>query len=117
MYLGREWVAAGILVVLIAAGLGRADFTRGYIAPVLAISWGLSWLAVARTKGDFESSNIVWGAANAAALVLLGTVVIRGLSQRHTNSNWIGRDALLPGELRLRRQDLSLPAVTPGAND
>lgn len=87
-FAGWEWAAIGILAVVVAVGLGLAVFTRGYIAPALAISWGLSWLAVARTDGDYESSIIVWSAVIAAALVLLGTVVIRVLTQRRTTSNW-----------------------------
>lgn len=86
---GWEWAAVGILAVLAAAGLGLAGFTRGYLAPSLAISWGLAWLAVARTDGEFSSPIIVWAAAIAAAVVLVGTVVLRVIAERRrTQLNW-----------------------------
>lgn len=85
---GWEWVAVGLLAVVVVIGLGLAGFTRGYIAPALAISWGLAWVAVARADGDFESSMIVWAAAFAAAIVLVSTVVIRLLAQHRTKSSW-----------------------------
>lgn len=74
---GWEWGAVAILVVVAIAGLWLAGFTRGFIAPSLAISWGLAWLAVARTDGAFTSPIIVWTAAIAAAVVLVSTIVLR----------------------------------------
>lgn len=86
---GWEWGAVGILAVVTAAGLGLAGFTRGYLAPSLAISWGLAWVAVARTEGDFASDIIVWAAAIAAVLVLVGTVVLRLVANhRRGKLNW-----------------------------
>lgn len=81
---GWEWAAVGLVAVIVIIGLGLAGFTRGYIAPALAISWGLTWLAVARTDGDFESNILVWAAAIAAGIVLLGTVVIRVVAERRS---------------------------------
>lgn len=81
---GWEWVAVGLLAVVVVIGLGLAAFTRGYIAPTLAISWGLAWVAVARNDGDFESSIMVWSAAIAAGVVVLGTVAIRVVAERRS---------------------------------
>lgn len=81
---GWEWVAVGLLAVVVVIGLGLAAFTRGYIAPTLAISWGLAWVAVARNDGDFESSIMVWSSAIAAGVVVLGTVAIRVVAERRS---------------------------------
>ena len=79
---GWEWAAAGILAVVAAIGLGLGVYTRGRIAPALSITWGLIWVAIGRTSGDFESLTLVWAAAIAAGLVWLGTVTIRIIAER-----------------------------------
>ena len=56
---GWEWAAAGILAVVAAIGLGLGVYTRGRIAPALSITWGLIWVAIGRTSGDFESLTLV----------------------------------------------------------
>lgn len=86
---GWEWAAVGILAVVAAAGLGLAGFTRGYLAPSLAISWGLAWLAVARTDGEFSWPIIVWAAAIAAVVVLVGTIMLRLVANhRRRKTSW-----------------------------
>lgn len=88
-FTGWEWAAVGILAVVVAIGIGLAIFTRGRIAPALAISWGLSWIAVARTSGEFESQILVWAAAIAATLVLLSTIGMRIAAERKpAKSTW-----------------------------
>lgn len=88
-FTGWEWAAVGVLAVVVIIGLGLAVYTRGRIAPALSISWGLSWVAVARTSGDFESSILVWAAAIAAGLVLLGTIVLRIAAEgQSAKSTW-----------------------------
>lgn len=88
-FAGWEWAAVGILAVVAAAGLGLAGFTRGYLAPSLAISWGLAWLAVARTDGAFSSPIIVWAAAIAAVVVLVGTIMLRLVANhRRRKTSW-----------------------------
>lgn len=74
---GWQWAALGILAVVVIVGIALALYSGGRIAPALAIAWGLSWIAVARTSGEFAAPVVVWGAAIAAALVLISTVVIR----------------------------------------
>lgn len=82
---GWEWAAAGIIAVVAAIGVGLGVYSRGRIAPALSISWGLSWVAVARTSGGFESPIVVWAAVIAAALVLLGTIGMRIAAEGKTS--------------------------------
>ena len=79
---GWQWAGVAIIAVVMIISVGLAVYSRGRIAPALAISWGLSWLAVARLEGQFESPIIVWAALLAAAVVLVATVVIRMTSLR-----------------------------------
>ena len=58
---------------------GSAD---GGASPALATSWGLAWIAVARTGGRFDSDTLVWTAAAAAAVVLLVAVARRATVAR-----------------------------------
>lgn len=81
-------VAAGTMVFLAAAiGLGIATWTCGRIAPSLAISWGLAWIAVGRTSGTSESLLVVWSAGLAAAMVLAGTAVLRARRTSRDSKN------------------------------
>lgn len=84
---GWQWAAVGILVVVLFIGSALALHSEGRIAPALAIAWGLSWIAVARTSGEFASPMVVWSAAIAAALVLVGTVLVRLLNGQSQNSS------------------------------
>lgn len=63
-------------------------YTHGRIAPALAISWGLVWIAVARTSGQFEAPSIVWAAAIAAAVVLVATIGLRIVAERQNAKAW-----------------------------
>lgn len=83
---GWQWAAIGILVVVVIIGVGLAIYFRGRIAPALAIAWGLSWIAAARTDGEFASQTIVWGAAIAAATVLISTIAARVSKRPHHKS-------------------------------
>src|SRR5690625_3354907 len=85
---GWQWVAVAVIGLVMAIGLGLAVYTRGRIAPALAISWGLVWVAVARTSGQFESPSIVWAAAIAAAVVLVGTIGLRIAAERQNAKAW-----------------------------
>src|SRR5699024_536363 len=69
----------GLVGVLLAAGMGFATALLGLgrIAPALATSWGLVWIAVGRTEGAFESTVLVWTATFAAGGVLLVAVASR----------------------------------------
>lgn len=87
IFSGWEWAAVGVLGLVAAVGVGLGLYTHGRIAPALAISWGLAWVAVARTNGEFASPIVVWGAAIASAVVLITVVVIRLSSSRHQASD------------------------------
>lgn len=66
-------VAMGVVGIVAAAAIGVATalISRGRVAPALATAWGLSWVAVGRTEGEYESGTLVWSAAIAAAVVLV----------------------------------------------
>ncbi|MCS5478068.1 tryptophan-rich sensory protein [Corynebacterium sp. YIM 101645] len=66
----------GIIVAAVVAVLA-AILDGGRIAPALATAWGLAWIAIARTEGQFESQALVWTAGIAAAVVLLSPAVGR----------------------------------------
>ncbi|AVZ40747.1 tryptophan-rich sensory protein [Dietzia sp. JS16-p6b] len=65
-------IPLGVVGIVAAAGIGVATalLSRGRVAPALATSWGLAWVAVGRTEGDFESGALVWTAAAASAVVI-----------------------------------------------
>ena len=86
---GWQLVTVVILAVVVAIGVVLALATGGRIAPALTISWGLGWIAVARTSGDFVSPIIVWAAALAGAVVLVATIVIRlVVERRRAKTSW-----------------------------
>lgn len=64
----------GVLVVVAAIGAASALVTRR-LAPALATSWGLVWLAVGRIGGDPESIPIGTAALIAAAVIVGAGVV------------------------------------------
>ena len=69
-------VAFGVVGIVAAAAVGVATalLSRGRVAPALATTWGLAWVAVGRTEGEYESGTLVWTAVIAAAVVLLTAV-------------------------------------------
>ena len=78
----------GIMGIVVAAAIAvlSAVFSRGRIAPALATAWGLSWVAVARTEGNFEDEALVWTAGIAAAVVLVVAIVVRIIEERRNGS-------------------------------
>lgn len=90
-FIEQDWAAIGILIIVAAAGIGLALYTRGRITPALAISWGLAWVAVGRTSGEFESQSLVWAAAIAAALVLISAIAVRIGNERKANQTGVRR--------------------------
>ncbi|MDN3497006.1 hypothetical protein QL996_13775 [Planococcus sp. APC 4015] len=85
-----QWEAAGttlgvlVLVVVGVIGLAIAWFSRWRIAPALALSWGLSWLAVGRLQGDPQNGAIGVTAIIVAA-VILGVTLLGALLHRMIN--------------------------------
>lgn len=66
-----------VLAVAALIGVATAWAGRGRIAPALALSWGLAWIAVGRTDGGLESAGTAVAAGIAAAVVLVSAVVLR----------------------------------------
>lgn len=62
------------IVAATAIGVATALLSRGRVAPALATAWGLAWVAVGRTEGDYEASVLVWSAAAGSAVVLVVAV-------------------------------------------
>lgn len=83
---GWEWVAVGVIAAVVAIAIFVTGFSQGRIAPGLAIAWGLAWIAVARTTGEFASTILVWAAGLAAAAVLLSAITIRVLTTKDHSS-------------------------------
>jgi hypothetical protein len=65
-----------VVVLGVAAGVGLllAVGLRGRIAPALALAWGLSWVAVARTDGPESTAAAVM--AVVAAIITLGSALL-----------------------------------------
>src|SRR5699024_7288069 len=86
---GWQLVTVVVLAVVVVIGVVLARVTGGRIAPALAISWGLGWIAVARTSGEFASPMIVWAAALAGAVVLVTTIAIAVVVERQrAKTSW-----------------------------
>lgn len=70
-------VGIAVLVVVAAIGVAIAAFSRGRVAPGLAIAWGATWVGVARLTGEPESVGIGVAAIVAAVVVVIAAVVMR----------------------------------------
>lgn len=66
-----------VLIVVGLIGLAIAWFSRGRIAPALALAWGLAWLGVARLTGEPVSIGIGVTAIVVGAVVLGATALIK----------------------------------------
>lgn len=73
-----------VLVVVGFVGIALAVGTKGRIAPALAMSWGLGWIAVARATGEPHSLPIAIAAGVTAGVVLVVTLAVRLLAARST---------------------------------
>jgi hypothetical protein len=72
----------GVLVLVAVAVIGVAiSWATQRLAPALALSWGLSWLAVGRLTGQPESEPIGYTATAVAVVVLVAGIAftVRGL--------------------------------------
>ncbi|ANR61398.1 tryptophan-rich sensory protein [Corynebacterium glutamicum] len=77
-------VGVGGIVLAGLIGVVAAIIDGGRIAPALATSWGLAWIAVARTEGSYESQALVITAAAASAVVLLTAIIAWSLRRSAT---------------------------------
>lgn len=69
--------AIAVLVVVAAIGSALALWSRGRIAPSLAMVWGLSWIAVGRLTDEPQSVPTGVTALVAAASIAVTTLVAR----------------------------------------
>jgi hypothetical protein len=79
----EAWAVA-VLAVVLVIGVASAWLT-GRIAPALATSWGLAWLAVGRLTGEPEST-VTAIAAIIVAVVLVTAGIIASLRRRRGQS-------------------------------
>ncbi|WP_433875504.1 tryptophan-rich sensory protein [Sinomonas atrocyanea] len=70
-----EVAAAVVLAVAAAVGVGLA--LRGGWAPLVAIAWGLAWIAAARLNGPLAMPTVGIAAGAAAAVVLAAGLLAR----------------------------------------
>ncbi len=72
-------IELGVAGIVVAAGIAVATtyLSGGRVAPALATSWGLGWVAAGRTEGTFESPELVWAAVLAVIVVLAAAVAVR----------------------------------------
>jgi hypothetical protein len=70
-------LASIVLALAAAVGVATALYSRGRLAPALATSWGLAWIAVGRVDGGLVDHGTAIVAAICAAIVLITAVVIR----------------------------------------
>ncbi|WP_293951791.1 TspO/MBR family protein [uncultured Corynebacterium sp.] len=77
-------IAVGVGGIVLAGLIGvvTAIVDGGRIAPALATSWGLAWIAVGRTTGSYESQLLVVTAAAASAIVLLSALIAWALRRK-----------------------------------
>lgn len=75
-------IQMGVVGIVVAAAIAVATvlLSGGRVAPALATSWGLAWVAAGRTEGAFESPELVWTAVFAVVVVL--AVALVALRQR-----------------------------------
>ena len=80
--LPAEVWAVIVLAVAAAAGVATALGGKGRIAPAVALSWGLAWVAVGRLTDEPASTVTGIAAVIAVVIVLATTVVTRIRSTR-----------------------------------
>lgn len=66
-----------VLVVVAAVGIAVAIGTRGRVAPALAMSWGLSWIGIARLTGEPHAPGVAATAFAVALVVLVAPFEVR----------------------------------------
>lgn len=74
--LAPEVWAAGVLAAVAGIGVALAVFSEGRVAVAATLTWGLAWIAVARSEG-LASAPTAAVAVAAAVVVLAATVVTR----------------------------------------
>jgi hypothetical protein len=79
-----------VLIAVAVIGLGIEAASRWRLAPALALSWGLTWLAVGRLSGEPQSTAIGVTALIVAGLILaagvIGTVIREATAMRNAEA-------------------------------
>jgi len=70
-------IASPVLAVAALLGVATAWRSGGRLAPALALSWGLAWIAVGRLDGGLISTGTAVAAGICAAVVLVAAVALR----------------------------------------
>ena len=75
-------IQMGVVGIVVAAAIAVATIllSGGRVAPALATSWGIAWVAAGRTEGAYESPELVWTGVFAVVGVL--AVAAGALRQR-----------------------------------
>ena len=81
---GATFWAVAVVVVAALVGVGLATYSRGAIAPGLAVVWGLMWIAQGRLAGELDNATVGWTAAAAALVVGVFTAVVRSPQRQRT---------------------------------
>ncbi len=89
---GATTWAVVVLAVAALVGVTLARYSNGAIAPMLAIVWGLGWLAQGRLGGELTNTTVGWTAVVAAVIVAVATVGIRLRSLRSASRRTIKRE-------------------------
>lgn len=74
--------AVVVLAVVAAVGVALAVAGRGRLAVAATLTWGLVWIAVARTTGEPESIATAVAAGIAAGVIVVSTVALRIRAER-----------------------------------
>ncbi|WP_114588811.1 tryptophan-rich sensory protein [Microbacterium arborescens] len=64
-----------VLVLVAAVGVGIAAFSRGRPSPIIALSWGLAWVAIARTTDQPHSTPVAIAAVAVIVVVVAAAAV------------------------------------------
>ena len=72
-----ELWAVGVIAAITVVGVSLAVVGRGRLAVAATLVWGLTWIAVARTSGEPESTTTAIAAGAAAVIIAVVTIVCR----------------------------------------
>ncbi|MBP2420650.1 tryptophan-rich sensory protein [Microbacterium imperiale] len=64
-----------VLVLVAAVGVGIAAFSRGRPSPIIALSWGLAWVAIARSSDQPQSTPVAVAAVVVIVVVVAAAIV------------------------------------------
>lgn len=74
---GDQWWAAGVLALVLVAGLVVSGLSGWRVAPPWAMAWGATWIGVERLAGDPASTLVGWTALAVAAALFAVPFVLR----------------------------------------